>query len=661
VLQLSASIGKRASWELRGALFANGLKRLKRRIAMENWLGRSLKHKLSLLIIISVLVPVLSLGLFSYNIAAGLTEEKAQSSGMNTLRQIGAYLENMVTDVENQSLFIIGHPDVQNYLRTPEQDLFKQTSIIGLLTTLSISKPYIANVIIEPDADKPPVSFKSVVGSEFKDIKESIPNYYATHPKWWSAVHLQVTSDSSNEVITMSRPIRSTQRYFDLGMLKISLLQSVISTHLKRAGLEGGGIVLLLDSNNRILAGPDGYSTELGLEDYYPGISPFHDLSGSFYYGENADRKSVLHHSMEAVEWKLVGITPVQSYKAENRYFLTLTAIAVSVAMIFVIAFVLFLIQKVTNPLSQLTRFLKHASPDEPLPTLPVETIDEVGQLIITYNRMSSKIVNLTDEVKRNEALKKEADMSALQAQINPHFLYNTLSSVHWMALMKGESKIADMVGSLSDFLRFSLNKGQEYCAISQEILHIDHYVNIQSIRYPDKFEYEADIPSQLLDRRMLKLLLQPLIENAMLHGILTREGKGRIGVKAWEDGDIITFSVTDNGVGMSPGKLEELRERIDHRAALHSPDGAMENAPASTGSSYGLRNVHNRLLLHYGPESGLILESQEGVGTKVTFSIKPSHVAREQERELERERQQEAGESAASLTGDSEGKGERK
>lgn len=631
---------------------------------MENWLGRSLKHKLSLLIIISVLVPVLSLGLFSYNIAAGLTEEKARSSGMNTLRQIGAYLENMVSDVENQSLFLIGHPDVQNYLKTPERNLLRQTSIINLLTTLSISKPYIANVIIEADSDKPPVSFKSVVHSEFKDIKESVPNYYALFPKWWSSVHLQVTSDGRNDVITMSRPIRSTQKYYNIGTLKISLLQSVISNHLKRAGLEGGGIVLLLDENNRILAGPDGYSTQLGLEDFYPGIGPFDGESGFFDYGNNSARESVLYYSLGNVGWKLVAITPVQAFKAENQYFLTLTAVAVSLAMLFVIAFVLFLIQKVTNPLSRLTQYLKRYSPDEPLPTLPVTTIDEVGQLIITYNRMSSRIVKLTDEVKQNEALKKEADMSALQAQINPHFLYNTLSSVHWMALMKGDAKIADMVGSLSDFLRFSLNKGQEYCAISQEILHIDNYVNIQTIRYPDKFEYETDIPSVLLDRRMLKLLLQPLIENAMIHGILTREGKGRISVRAREDGDSITFRVADNGIGMNAARLEELRERMSLSLATGMNEAPAE-ASSPEGSSYGLRNVHNRLLLHYGPESGLHIDSAEGAGTTVSFTIRPSVALREQQREQDRELANESGDTSAQDKPDrpgrtSKGEGER-
>ncbi|MGV2806466.1 sensor histidine kinase, partial [Clostridium perfringens] len=138
-------------------------------------------------------------------------------------------------------------------------------------------------------------------------------------------------------------------------------------------------------------------------------------------------------------------------------------------------------------------------------------------------------IVKLTDEVKLNESLKKEADMHALQVQINPHFLYNTLSSIHWLALMNQDVKIAEMVGSLSDFLRFSLNNGQEYCTIQQEIMHVRHYVNIQTIRYPEKFKFEVHVEEELYQHTMLKLLLQPLVENSMLHGILSRDGMGTI------------------------------------------------------------------------------------------------------------------------------------
>lgn len=582
---------------------------------MKKWLGRSLKHKLSLLIIVVALVPLLFLGIFSYNIAAGLTEEKAKISGMNTLRQLEAYLDTMVKDVENMSLFLIGHNGVQEYLKSPANNYVQQTTIINFLTNLAFSKDYIANIIIEPLGEKTPISFKSLVGSDFTDVTESFPNYYDQQPNWWSSVHQQWTFEGVRKVITLARPIRSTDKYKLIGKEQINLDQAVIAEQITQAVLEKSGFVLLLDEQNRILAGPTDWTTNLPLSHYYPDIGTFDGVSGFLDYGEGADKKTILYKTMDSGNWKLVGIIPSEEYRSQNRYFLTLTAVAVSVAILFVIIFVIFLIQKITNPLSALTKFLKNTSPDEPMPAIPVKSIDEVGQLIVSYNKLSSRIVKLTDEVKWNESLKKEADMQALQIQMNPHFLYNTLSSIHWLALMNRDTKIAEMVGSLSDFLRFSLNNGQEYCSIEQEIIHVKNYVSIQSIRYPDKFVFQVNVDSSIQEKFTLKLLLQPLVENAMLHGILKREGEGSITIYAECDELGIHFTVADDGIGIATERLNWLRTQLSEHPAPHEMG-------RPTKGGYGLRNVHNRLVLHYGKDAGLIVESTEGEGTRIMFTI---------------------------------------
>ncbi|MDR0266724.1 sensor histidine kinase [Paenibacillus sp.] len=581
---------------------------------MKKWLGKSLKHKLSLLIIMTTLVPLLFLGLFSYTTAEGLAEEKAKSAGMNTLRQVEVYLSTMVKDVENMSLFLIGHNGVQNYLKSPESDLIQQTTIINFLTNLAFSKDYIANIIIEPLSSKPPISFKSIAGSDLMDITATIPEYYELHPKWWSDVHQQWTFEGPRKVITLARPIRSTDKYKLVGKVQINLDQAVIAHQIRQAALEKGGFVMLLDEKDRIIAGPDNLDANLPLSAYYPNMGSFKGESGFLDYGSGADKKTVLYKTMSSVNWKLVGIIPTQEYRSQNHYFINLTAVAVSVAMLFVIIFVVFLIQKITNPLSALTNFLKNASPEEPLPAIPVKSIDEVGQLIVSYNRLSSRIVKLTDEVKRNESLKKEADMQALQLQINPHFLYNTLSSIHWLALMNRDSKIAEMVGSLSDFLRFSLNNGQEYCPALQEMMHVQNYVSIQSIRYPDKFSFHAQVDAEAQGKLMLKLLLQPLVENAMLHGILKREGPGEITITIRCDGVGMHISVTDNGLGISAERLEWLRKQL-----MEAPE---ENPKLAGKGGYGLHNVHSRLVLHYGCDAGLHIESMEHRGTTISFTI---------------------------------------
>lgn len=583
---------------------------------MRQWFGKSLKHKLSLLIIIATLVPLLFLGIFSFRMAESFTEEKAKISGMNTLRQLEAYLGTTVKDAENISVFLIGHKEVQSYLRSSQSNYIQQTAIFNFLTNLAFSKDYIANIIVEPLDDKDSISFRTLVRSEFTDIAQEEPGYYEEHAKWWSVVHRQWTSEGVRKVITLARPIRSTDKYRPIGNLQINLDQNVIATHVRQAALEQTGFVVLVDENQRIIAGPPELETNLTLADYYPSMGEFHGISGNFDYGEGAGKKTVLYKKMPSVGWMLVGIIPTQEYRSQNQYFLNLTAVAVTVAVLLVIILVLFLIQKITNPLTVLARFLKNSSPEEPLPVLPVKTVDEVGQLIISYNRLSSRIVKLTDEVKLNESLKKEADMHALQVQINPHFLYNTLSSIHWLALMNQDVKIAEMVGSLSDFLRFSLNSGQEYCTIQQEIMHVRHYVNIQSIRYPDKFRFEAHVDEQLLDRRMLKLLLQPLVENAMLHGILKRDGEGTIVIRVEkESGDLIRYVVEDNGIGMSPERLRWLREGLAEPPVQDAKERGVRR-------SYGLRNVHRRLMLHYGKNAGLHVDSTEGVGTRIAFTI---------------------------------------
>lgn len=585
---------------------------------MKKWLGKSLKHKLSLLIIIATMVPLLFLGLFSYNMAGGITEEKAKISGMNTLRQLEAYLVTMVKDVENMSLFLIGHSGVQSYLKSPERDsnYTQQTSIIFFLTNLAFSKEYIANIIIEPLGAKQPISHKSLIRSEFTDITEEIPDYYKWHPKWWSNVHRQWTSDGVRQVVTLARPIRSTDKYKPIGKVQINVDQAVIAYQVTQAALEKSGFVLLLDEHDRIIAGPPDMESNRPLSDFYPGMKLMEGPSGTLNYGEGTAKKTVLYKSVSDVNWKLVGIIPAAEYRSQNQYVLTLMAVAVTVAILLVVILVVFLIQKITKPLSTLTKFLKNSSPEEPLPAIPVTTIDEVGQLVISYNRLSSRIVKLTEEVKLSESLKKEADMQALQVQINPHFLYNTLSSIQWLALMNKDSKIADMVGSLSDFLRFSLNNGQEYCAVRQEMEHVRNYVNIQSIRYPDKLIFHVYMDDQVRDLTMLKLLLQPLVENAMLHGILKREGPGTITIHASCDEHGIHLMVEDDGIGMSEERLLWLRAQLEeHPVHVHEKE-------RSSQGSYGLRNVNNRLRLHYGREAVLRIESTEGRGTVVMFTI---------------------------------------
>ncbi|WP_409342739.1 sensor histidine kinase [Paenibacillus sp. MBLB4367] len=582
---------------------------------MGGWVGKSLKRKLSFLLLGSILLPLLLLGFVSYRIAASVTEEKAKESGMNTLRQLETNLQFMIQDVENMSIFLIGQRDFQRYLNGDEPNAVNSTLLIAFLSNLVFSKNYISDITIFPKDGSAPLSNMTIFQSGLHKALQQNPQLYEGKERAWTTPYENITASGLKRVVSLYRPIRNYNTFGEIGKVAISIDLDAVSKNLRELRLVGGGTVLLLGPDDRIISGGDDKWRNAPVTDVFPGMAGMEEALGSTNYGSGEQKKTILYKTMPNVGWKIVGIIPYNEYRAQNNYVLLLTAAAVGVAIMLIAGLVLFFVQRITKPLVALTHYLKDANPDNPMPTYEVTTPDEVGQLIRSYNKLSERIMRLKEQVMLNEALKKEADLQALQAQINPHFLYNTLSSIHWIALMNQDMKIAEMVGSLSDFLRFSLNKGEEFCPVRQEVAHAQNYARIQSIRFPDKFDIQFFIDPELEERPMLKLLLQPLIENAMIHGIQKKDGMGNIYVYGHLKDEAMRFVVEDTGAGMHASKLQEIRGQL----------GIREEKPRhvqNTYGSYGLRNVHQRLVLHYGDEAGLSIASEEGKGTRIEFAI---------------------------------------
>lgn len=579
---------------------------------MNGWFRRSLKRKITFLLLISILLPLLSLGLFSYFIASNITEEKEKESGMSIMRQMSSNVEFFMRDIENSSLFLLGNKDVQLYLNVSKEEAnMMQNRMTEFLSNLMYSKNYVSDITIYPASQALPVSNTTIFKVSVPDITISKPNYFVDHPYWWTSLYPIHTAAGKKNIISLIRPIRNVNTFKYLGKLVISLDESMVAKTLKKSGIGDNGYMLLIDGNGNVLSGS--MSPLPGtIADILPEMPSVDGSAGSVNYGTGRDKKTVLYQKIPEAGWTLIGVIPFADYKSQNRYVLTLTAAAVGVALLAIVVLVVFFVQRLTRPLRMLTNFLNNTDPEEPMRLYPVESMDEVGQLVRSYNKLSGKIEALTDQVKLTEAMKTEADMQALQAQINPHFLYNTLSSIHWMALMNQDHQTADMVGNLSDFLRFSLNKGAQFTSVEQEIAHVRHYANIQAIRYPDQFDIVFAIDSELYRKKILKLLLQPLIENALVHGLQKKPGKGAISVHASLQASVMTFTVEDSGAGIAPDKLASIRTRLNEPEDVHG----------ESKDHYGLRNVNLRLLLHYGADAGLKIESTEGVGTIISFSL---------------------------------------
>jgi two-component system sensor histidine kinase YesM len=245
-----------------------------------------------------------------------------------------------------------------------------------------------------------------------------------------------------------------------------------------------------------------------------------------------------------------------------------------------------------------------------------VPHVKEMETLAEDLNIMADKIKTLIDQNILEQRNLQKSEMKALQAQITPHFLYNTLDSIVWLAEGHQNEQVISITRAFSDFFRISLNRGNEWVRVQDEFKHIESYLTIQKIRYRDILDYSIEYEKSMEEMTMLKLLLQPLVENALYHGIKNKRGRGIITVRGWAEGaDFLHFSVEDNGIGMTEEQLAVVRSQVNARAG--------EPAVSETElRSFGLYNVSKRLELYYGRTDLIDIESVYREGAKVTLLI---------------------------------------
>ena len=242
-----------------------------------------------------------------------------------------------------------------------------------------------------------------------------------------------------------------------------------------------------------------------------------------------------------------------------------------------------------------------------------VEELRELGEQI---NQMADRLETLIEQIRQNQDHLSRAELRTLQAQISPHFLYNTLDTIVWQAESGKGDEVVRITRNLSDFFRISLSAGADWIPVSQELKHVSAYLSIQKIRYRDILEYEVEQPEEDLDGiYMLKLLLQPLVENALYHGIKNKRGGGKISVRVSRQNRVLTFCVADTGKGMTPEQIGEVEEM------LREENPTIQAALEPGHSGFGMRNVDMRIRLYYKKKTGLLIQSGPG-GTEVTFSI---------------------------------------
>ena len=301
-----------------------------------------------------------------------------------------------------------------------------------------------------------------------------------------------------------------------------------------------------------------------------------------------------------------------QSRAAYQTFFMNLVRfflLGMGLLLLLVIILSYYIPRSITMPITRISRVTNQVAKGNLSVRAAAESGAEARMLSDSLNAMIDKINELLDQVTTEQIRLRKAEFELLQAQINPHFLYNTLDTIVWLAEAGDQKRVVSMVGNLSDFFRTSLNQGKDIISIREELAHVRSYLEIQQVRYQDILRYEITVPEDLYEYKIPKITIQPLVENALYHGIKNKRGQGTITITGERSENGFVLYVRDNGIGMTQERLNEVRAGIQKLSY--------------TGKEiYGLYNVNERIRLNFGETYGISIESTYGEGTCVSISL---------------------------------------
>lgn len=403
-------------------------------------------------------------------------------------------------------------------------------------------------------------------------------------------------------IITISRSVKDPIYDIEIGMMMIDFNLNFLGgiTSMQTSSLGNADILLaIINSENDIVYNSSPLSQDM--------LQTVQDSSTTLRLGKTQYKinRSPSNHN----DWTLFTIVnETELYRNLNRISLILVILMISSAL--VAFFAIFVISRTIS--SQFEHFIQkvsHTTVPDKQALITVESHDEFRDLAQVYNDMILRINQLIDTVYTKELLLKGAELKAFQAQINPHFLYNTLDCINGLVELNRPDDIKKTVTALASILRMSI-KGKEILTVRENIVYIEQFMFIERLRYPDKLIFLNEIPENMMDYYMPKLIIQPLLENSILHGISEILGKGMIGLFGHEEEDCLVFMVKDNGIGFPDSVIEMLRHSADDEADLHMQE------------SIGLLNIQKRIHLMYGTAYGLEIKNLPSGGSCVTVRL---------------------------------------
>lgn len=562
---------------------------------LRDW-SRRFSVQLSLFFLGAGLTVILLLSGAVYWFASNLLMSETISKTHDLLEMSGANIGTYIARVKGESNVFAGSPSLRQYLSDDEESL--RTGLLSQIDTLLQNDSSIKSIVVVSKDGRILSNEKNLDMSVSSDMMKEdwyIESIHNTMPVLTGARMQSFSSDKDNWVISVSTEITGDSGD-NLGVLLMDMEYSVIEDHLRSLDLGREGYVFLLNDKGEPVYHKD--------TSYFSDPDKLAQLLEIQSAGDGYDKASNLltcQTQIEKTGWTMVGVVSLDTLKMLERQLFEAVLLTGGLLFIAVLLIGILFTRRLSTPMADLERGMNEI---EKLAEVRIRknSFYEVELLAGNYNRMIHRIRILMDEISDKEKTLRHAELNALVSQINPHFLYNTLDTIVWMAEFNDSTRVIALTKSLAAFFRLSLSGGRELITVGDELEHVQQYLYIQKERYGDKLNYTIHAPEEVLDYTVPKIILQPIAENSIYHGIKPLDRHGQITITVQEEGEKLIFTVSDNGAGCRP-------------------DAAVADTPSLPGK-VGLKNVDERLKLYYGPGYGVTIHSAPGAGCRVELTV---------------------------------------
>ena len=571
--------------------------------------NRSIRNSIFIYFTITSLVAVLLIVISIYSRLSSQLYDTVKQENVSLVNRVDSSMEVYLRNIMKLSDTI--------YYGIIKNTNLSEDSIGEKLTLLyNNNKEQVSNIALiskegEPISVVPAARFRKNFKAEdeewFVNALNKTENIHFTLPHVQNM--FEKGDNSYNWVISMSRAVEITVGgSTEQAVLLIEMAYQGLEEVLDEVTLGNGGYIYLMDSKGDIIWHPKFELIASGRVKENNLVAAGYD-DGSREEVFNGTRQTGVTKTVGYTGWKLVGVikgTGISLNMLKTRLFIVFVILLIIFIVILINSYISF---RVTNPIRELEKSVKELEEGNLDADIYMGGSYEVQHLGKSVQDMKFRIKGLMQDIVSEHEEKRKSEFDSLQAQINPHFLYNTLDIIVWQIENEKQSEAVHTVTALARFFRLSLGKGKNIVTVRDEIDHVKNYLMIQHMRFKNKFDYEFDIAEDVLELPSLKLMLQPLVENAIYHGMEFMDGDGMIMVKAWRKEDELYLSVADNGLGMTEDKVEMILT-------------GKSTSGNGRGSGIGVKNVNERIKLYFGEAYGLTIDSEPDEGTTVIIHL---------------------------------------